>query len=200
MPDAEQRTWARDSEVHGPNFAAVDAAGAVPRLIVIGAVALTAALCRAGRAVGWIPYVVDPRERFVSPDRFPDAEQLITDWPAGAYARLGGLDARTAVVAVTHAPELDDDALSLALSSQAFYVGALGSRRTQQNRRRRLADAGLTEAQLARLSGPAGLDLGGETVEEAALSILAEAVAALHGRDGARLTTSAHAIHAGERP
>ena len=110
------------------------------------------------------------------------------------------IDGRTAVVAVTHAPELDDEALSLALRSDAFYVGALGSRRTQDNRRRRLAGAGLTEAQLARLAGPAGLDLGGETAQEAALSILAEAVATLHGRDGARLTTSATAIHVGERP
>ena len=91
-------------------------------------------------------------------------------------------------------------ALSLALRSPAFYVGAMGSRNTQRKRRERLAAAGLTESELGRLSGPAGLDLGGSTAEEAALAILAEAVALHNGRGGARLTTSENPIHAGGRP
>ena len=101
---------------------------------------------------------------------------------------------------LTHAPELDDPALMIALRSDAFYVGAMGSRRTQGRRRERLAAAGLSDAELARLSGPAGLDLGGVTAAEAALAILAEAVAALHGRGGGRLTTTDNAIHTFGRP
>jgi xanthine dehydrogenase accessory factor len=130
---------------------------------------------------------------------FPDAE-LLAAWPAEAFAQLGEPDEQTLVVVLTHAPELDDDALAIALRSPAAYVGAIGSRRTQGRRHERLAAAGVTEAQLPRLSGPAGLDLGGQTAAEAALGILAEAVAALHGREGGRLTASANAIHPAGRP
>jgi xanthine dehydrogenase accessory factor len=147
-----------------------------------------------------VPFVVDPRERFIGADLFPHAQELVVAWPQEAFDRLGGPDASTAVALLTHAPELDDPALLIALRSPAFYVGAMGSRLTQGRRRERLAAAGLTEPELARLSGPAGLDLGGETAGEAALAILAEAVAALHGREGARLTTSANAIHTAGRP
>ena len=192
-PNAAQREWARRSELHGPNFAVPE--GRPPRLIIFGAVPLSAALSRAARTLGWIPYVVDPRERFAGVERLPDAEEVLIAWPADAYARLGGLDADTAVAALTHAPELDDAALALALASEAFYVAAMGSRRTQRARRERLAAAGLSDAQLAGLAGPAGLDLGGETVAEAALAILAEAVAVRHGRGGGPLTASDAAIH-----
>jgi xanthine dehydrogenase accessory factor len=197
-PDADQLLWLRESEIKGPRFSAV--ADESPRLIVFGAVPLSAAVTVAARAIGWVPYVVDPRERFAKVEDFPGAEQVLTLWPAEAYGRLGGLGPRTGVVALTHARELDDDALKLALRSDAFYVGALGSRRTQDGRRERLLAAGLTEAQLERLAGPAGLDIGGSTIEEAALSIVAEAVAALHGRGGAPLGESVHAIHPDGRP
>jgi xanthine dehydrogenase accessory factor len=195
----EQREWEASSEVHGPNFAASDD-GAPVRLIAFGAVPLSVALTQAARTLRWVPYVVDPRQRFATTDRFPDAERVLAAWPEEAYAQLSGLDERTAVVALTHAPELDDEALILALRSDAFYVGAMGSRNTQRRRRERLTAAGLTDAELRRLSGPAGLDLGGSTVGEAALAILAEAVALLHGRGGARLSTSENTIHAGGRP
>jgi xanthine dehydrogenase accessory factor len=194
---AEQREWLESSEVHGPKF---DPEGAEPvRLLIFGATPLSAALCRAARAIGWIPYVIDPRERFARPEIFPEAERVLVAWPAGALAELGELDARTAVAALTHAPELDDEALTLALRSPAFYAGALGSRRTQGRRRERLLANGVTEEELSRLSGPAGLDLGGTTASESALAVLAEAVAARHERGGGRLTTSANAIHAEER-
>jgi xanthine dehydrogenase accessory factor len=195
---AEQSEWAETSEVHGPNFAADGAEGI--RLIIFGAVPLSTALCRAARTIGWTPYVVDPRERFAAADLFPDAERVLVAWPAEALAELGGLDALTAVAALTHAPELDDEALMLALRSPAFYVGAMGSRRTQGRRRERLLAGGLTEQELGRLCGPAGLDLGGTTAGEAALAVLAEAVAALHEREGGRLTSSANAIHVEARP
>lgn len=195
---ADQRAWLETSELHGPAFA--PAADPAPRLVVFGAVGLAAALSSAARGIGWVPFVVDPRERFATPERFPDAAEVLHAWPADAFAALGGLDERTAVALLTHAPELDDPALALALRSPAFYVGAMGSRRTQGARRTRLVAMGLDEAELGRLSGPAGLDLGGTTVAEAALAILAEAVAARNGRAGGRLTASANAIHVAGRP
>jgi xanthine dehydrogenase accessory factor len=194
----EQREWEATSEVHGPNFVAP--LDPPPRLVIFGAVPLSAGLCHVARSVGWTPFVVDPRARFTGRNLFADAEEIVVAWPANAFARLGAPDAATGVVVLTHAPELDDPALMIALRSPAFYVGAMGSRRTQGRRRERLAAAGLSQAELDRLSGPAGLDLGGETADEAALAILAEAVAALHGREGARLTSSSHAIHPNGRP
>jgi xanthine dehydrogenase accessory factor len=191
---SEEREWLQSSEVHGPAFD--PPADPPPRLIVFGAVPLAAALCRAARAIDWRCFVVDPRERFASADLFPDAERVLVAWPEEAFAELGGLDASSSVACLTHAPELDDDALMIALRSAAPYVGAMGSRRTQARRRERLAAAGLGDAELARLSGPAGLDLGGVTAAEAALAILAEAVAARYGREGGRLTTSPNQIHA----
>jgi xanthine dehydrogenase accessory factor len=191
---SEEREWLQSSEVHGPAFD--PPADPPPRLIVFGAVPLAAALCRAARAIDWRCFVVDPRERFASADLFPDAERVLVAWPEEAFAELGGLDASSSVACLTHAPELDDDALMIALRSAAPYIGAMGSRRTQARRRERLAAAGLGDAELARLSGPAGLDLGGVTAAEAALAILAEAVAARYGREGGRLTTSPNQIHA----
>jgi xanthine dehydrogenase accessory factor len=199
VSSAEQRVWLAESEVHGPNFAATTDRPPV-RLVVFGAVPLAVSLTRVARMIGWTPYVIDPRERFATVDRFPDAERVLAAWPEAAFAQLSEPDEHTAVAALTHAPELDDDALIRALRSPAFYVGAMGSRNTQRKRRDRLAAAGLTETELARLSGPAGLDLGGSTAEEAALAILAEAVALHNGRGGARLTTSENAIHAGGHP
>jgi xanthine dehydrogenase accessory factor len=195
----DQLEWERDSEVHGPKFVAPTDLPTV-RLVVFGAVALTVELTRAARLLGWVPYVVDPRQRFAVAAAFPDAEQVLAAWPREAFEQLGGPDADTAVTALTHAPELDDEALILALRSPAFYVGAMGSRNTQRKRRERLIAAGLEPEQLDRLSGPAGLDLGGSTASEAALAILTEAVALRHGRSGARLTTSEQTIHAGGRP
>jgi xanthine dehydrogenase accessory factor len=196
---AEQLEWEHTSEVHGPNFVSPQDVPTV-RLVVFGAVRLTVELTRAARLLGWLPYVVDPRRRFAVAAEFPDAERVLAAWPREAFEQLGGPDGDTAVAALTHAPELDDEALILALRSPAFYVGAMGSRNTQRKRRRRLTAAGLEPAALERLSGPAGLDLGGSTAAEAALAILTEAVALRHGRSGVRLTASEHAIHAGGRP
>jgi xanthine dehydrogenase accessory factor len=192
---AEDRLWAETAELHGPKFA--DPVGPAPRLILFGAVPVTMALCTLARGTGWRAYVVDPRERFATPERFPDAERVLAAWPREAFAALGGIDADTSVAALTHDPKLDDEALTIALRSAAQFVGAMGSRRTQEARRERLRAAGLTEQELARLAGPAGLDLGAVSAEETALSILAEAVAARHGREGGRLTTSRQRIHEG---
>ncbi|HET8977160.1 MAG TPA: XdhC family protein [Solirubrobacteraceae bacterium] len=192
-PAEIRAAWERESELHGPGFAEPEAPA--PRIVLFGAVPLAVELCGLGRALGWRPYVVDPRERFAVADRFPGAEDVLVAWPEEAFARLGGIDAATAVLLLTHDPVLDDPALEIALRSDAMFVGAMGSRRTQASRRERLLAAGLAEEELARLSGPIGLDTGARTARETALAILAEIVAVRHGRDGGRLTAGLGPIH-----
>jgi xanthine dehydrogenase accessory factor len=165
-----------------------------PLLLTIGAVDLAEVLCSLAAQLGWRSAVADPRRALLTPERLPSAGGLIDGWPEDALARAG-TDEQTAVLILAHDEKIDIPALSWALRSDAFYVGALGSRRTQAKRRERLAQEGLTEAQLERLSGPAGLDLGGETLEETALSILAEIVAVRRGREGGRLRDAKAAIH-----
>jgi xanthine dehydrogenase accessory factor len=138
---------------------------------------------------------VDPRSRFATPERFPDAEEVIVGWPGEAFVRLGGIDRATYIAVLTHDPKLDDAALTIALESDAPYVGAMGSRRAQADRRERLLAGGVPEETLERISAPIGLDLGGLTAEETALSIMAEVVAVRNGREGGRLTHAAGRIH-----
>jgi xanthine dehydrogenase accessory factor len=190
---AEDLLWAETSELRGPLF--VDLVAPAPRLILFGAVPIAAALCRLARAIGWRPFVVDPRRRFATLERFPDAERVLASWPEEAFASLGGIDPATSIAVLTHDPKLDDAALSIALRSPARFIGAMGSRRAQESRRERLLADGLSEAELARMSAPVGLDLGAVSAEETALSILAEVVATRHGRLGGRLTGSAGRIH-----
>jgi xanthine dehydrogenase accessory factor len=190
---AEDLLWTETSELRGPMF--VDLVAPAPRLIMFGAVPIAAALCRLAKATGWRPYVVDPRTRFATQDRFPDAEAVLAAWPDAAFAQLGGIDPATSIVVLTHDPKLDDAALAIALRSPARFVGAMGSRRAQESRRERLQAIGFTDEELAGMSAPVGLDLGAVSAEETALSILAEVVAARHGRDGGRLSTSQGRIH-----
>ncbi|PKQ14052.1 MAG: XdhC/CoxI family protein [Alphaproteobacteria bacterium HGW-Alphaproteobacteria-1] len=142
------------------------------RLIIVGAVHIAQALVPMARTLGYDPVVIDPRESFASPARFPDT-RLMPDWPDEAVAALG-LDARTALVLLTHDPKLDDPALMAALRSEVFYIGALGSTRTHGKRVVRLAEAGFSEAEIARVHGPVGLDIGAAGPAEIAVSILAE--------------------------
>jgi xanthine dehydrogenase accessory factor len=190
---AEELMWAERSERRGAMF--IDVVFPAPRLIMFGAVDVAAHLCRLARDTGWRPYVVDPRARFATQERFPEAEEIVVAWPEQAFAQLGGIDAATSIVMLTHDPKLDDAALEIALRSPARFVGAMGSRRAQSSLRERLTEAGLTEEELGRLSGPLGLDLGAVTAEETALSILGEVVAARHGRDGGRLAEAKGRIH-----
>ena len=147
------------------------------RLVVVGAVHVAQHLTVMARTAGFHVVVVDPRRAFASEERFPGAE-LVHAWPDEALNDLS-LDRRTAVVTLTHDPKLDDPALTGALASPAFYVGALGSRRTQGRRLERLAEAGVGESSLQRIHGPVGLPLGARTPGEIAVSILAEVVGAL---------------------
>ncbi len=190
---AEDHLWAETSELEGPVF--VDVVAPAPRLIMFGAVPIAAALCALSRAAGWRPFVVDPRRRFATRERFPDAEEILAMWPDEAFAQLGGIDPATSIVVLTHDPKLDDAALLIALRSPARFVGAMGSRRAQESRRERLLAAGMSEEEIAQLAAPVGLDLGAVSAEETALSILAEVVATRHGRDGGRLRSTGGRIH-----
>lgn len=148
-----------------------------PHLVIVGAVHIAQALAPLAAAVGLRTTVVDPREGFAADDRFPGST-VVREWPDQAMARLN-LDHRSAVAALTHDPKIDDPALLAALASDAFYVGALGSRKTQAARRERLAAAGCSADALDRIRGPIGLPIGAATPEEIALAALAEVVAAL---------------------
>jgi xanthine dehydrogenase accessory factor len=194
---AEELMWAERSELRpvGEVSLFVDVTAPAPRLVIFGAVDYAAALARLAAAAGWRPFVCDPRSQFATAERFPDAEEVIAAWPEPAFARLGGIDRATFIVVLTHDPKLDDAALEIALRSEAPYVGAMGSRRAQAQRRERLVAAGLDEDLLNRLSAPVGLDLGAVTPEETALSIMAEVVAVRNGRPGGRLSASGGRIH-----
>jgi xanthine dehydrogenase accessory factor len=149
------------------------------RLILVGAVHIAQALAPMAGLAGYAVTVVDPRRAFATDARFPDMT-LIAEWPDEAMARMT-LDRRTAIVTLTHDPKLDDPALQTALKSDAFYVGALGSKRTHAKRLERLKEAGLSDAQCARIHGPVGLDVGALSPAEIAVSILAQITAVLRG-------------------
>ena len=142
------------------------------RLIVVGAVHIAQTLARMAVTTGYDVTIIDPRSAFASQERFPGVT-LATDWPDEVLPGLRP-DKRTAIVTLTHDPKIDDPALQAALKSDAFYIGALGSRRTHARRAERLAAAGFDAAQFARIHGPVGLDIGALTPGEIAVSILAE--------------------------
>lgn len=153
-----------------------------PRLMIVGATHIGQVLVRLSREMGIEPFVIDPRTAFATEERFRDVG-MIAEWPGEALGKLG-LDRRSAVVCLAHVPDIDDEALSAALESESFYIGALGSSRSHVKRLERLKAKGCDEAQFPRIHGPVGLDIGSVTPPEIALSIAAEAVAAL--RKGAR--------------
>jgi xanthine dehydrogenase accessory factor len=194
---AEDLMWAERSELREVDGAKlfVDVTAPAPRLVIFGAVDYADALCRLARAAGWRPFVCDPRSQFATRERFPEAEEVIAAWPDDALARLGGIDRATYIAVLTHDPKLDDATLTIALRSDAAYVGAMGSRRAQGQRRERLLSAGIEEELLERIAAPIGLDLGAVTPEETALSIMAEVVAVRNGREGGRLSQISGRIH-----
>ncbi|MGI3185537.1 XdhC family protein [Nioella aestuarii] len=142
------------------------------RMAIVGAVHIAQALVPMARLAGYDPVVIDPRPAFGAEARFP-GETLIEDWPDEALAGYG-LDPRTAVVTLTHDPKLDDPAIKAALGSDCFYLGCLGSTRTHAKRIERLKDAGFSDAQITRIHGPVGLDIGAQGPAEIAISIMAE--------------------------
>jgi xanthine dehydrogenase accessory factor len=168
--------------------------GPPPRLLIYGAVDTAEALCRAAKLLGWTTIVADARAKFATSERIPTADRLVVEWPEEAFAQVQP-DHATAVVVLTHDDKFDVPALKAALETDAFYVGALGSRRNQERRRERLLESGVDEDALARISGPCGLDIGADSNEETALSILAEALAVRAGRGGGPLRQSKQRIH-----
>ena len=150
-----------------------------PRVVVTGAVHISQAMAPMAKALDLDLVVIDPRTAFATPERFPEVT-LLPEWPEEALPRIG-LDGYTAFVALTHDPKIDDPALTAALRSNCFYVGALGSRKTHGKRVERLGAAGFDDAAIARIHAPIGLDIGAVSPAEIALAILAEIVATLRG-------------------
>ncbi|HEX2504965.1 MAG TPA: XdhC family protein [Gaiellaceae bacterium] len=168
--------------------------GPPPRLLVIGAVDTAEALCHAAGMIGWRTIVADARGKFATKDRLPSADEVIVAWPEDALAQVEP-DHQTAVVVLTHDEKFDIPALKGALETEAFYIGALGSRRNQRLRRERLLEAGVPESEVDRISGPCGLDIGADTPAETALSILGEILATRANRSGGPLRESSGRIH-----
>jgi xanthine dehydrogenase accessory factor len=199
-PDLEARAiagaaelmWAERPELRDELF--VDVVAPPPRVLIFGAVQYAEDLSHLVRAIGWRPYVIDPRAQFATDARFPDAEEVIVAWPSEALERLGGIDPATYIAVLTHDPKIDDEVLTLALASEPAYIGAMGSKRAQAARRERLLAAGVSEDELKRISAPIGLDLGAVSSEEMAVSIIGELLAVRYGRAAGRLSQQASEV------
>ncbi|MFD5909845.1 XdhC family protein [Streptomyces massasporeus] len=176
----------------------VESAVPPPRMIVFGAIDFAAALVRAGAFLGYHVTVCDARPVFATRARFPQADEIVVDWP-DRYLRRTETDGRTVLCVLTHDAKFDIPLLTEALRLPVAYIGAMGSRRTHEDRNRRLREAGVSERDLARLRSPIGLDLGARTPEETAVSIAAEIVAVRHGGTGVPLTGSGRPIHRPDR-
>ncbi|OEV24113.1 XshC-Cox1-family protein, partial [Streptomyces nanshensis] len=172
----------------------VESSVPAPRMLVFGAIDFAAALARIGKFLGYHVTVCDARPVFATPGRFPEADEVVVDWPH-RYLDSQDLDPRTVVCVLTHDAKFDVPLLERALRLPVAYVGAMGSRRTHLDRLERLREVGLTPLELAALRSPIGLDLGARTPEETALSIAAEIVAARHGGTGVPLDGAHTPIH-----
>ncbi|MGN6331524.1 MAG: XdhC family protein [Motilibacteraceae bacterium] len=169
-----------------------------PKMLVFGAIDFAAAVARIGKFLGYQVTVCDARPVFATPKRFPDADEVVVEWPHKFLTRAleeGVVDERTVMCVLTHDPKFDVPLLQVALRTRAGYIGAMGSRRTHEDRLARLREAGMTEEELARLSSPIGLDIGARTPEETAVSIAAEITAARWGGSGERLGRTGGPIH-----
>ncbi|MGI5244208.1 XdhC family protein [Dactylosporangium sp. CA-139066] len=188
-----------DGERRGEGLTVFVASYAPPaRMLVFGAIDFAASVARIGGFLGYHVTVCDARPVFATSKRFPGADEVVVDWPhryLQGEIDAGRVDERTVVCVLTHDPKFDVPVLQVALGHRFAYVGAMGSRRTHDDRLARLREAGVGEAELARLSSPIGLDLGARTPEETAVSIAAEIIAGRWGGGGARLTSTAGRIH-----
>ena len=199
---SETLTYGPDGERRGAGMRVfVSAFAPKPRMLVFGAIDFAAAVARMGAFLGYDVTVCDARPVFATRSRFKDADRVVVEWPhryLAAEAEAGGIDGRTVIAVLTHDPKFDVPLLEVALRlPEVAYVGAMGSRRTHEDRRKRLLDAGITEHELERLSSPIGLDLGARTPEETAVSIAAEIIATRWGGDGGRLGEREGPIHHG---
>ncbi|MET9435764.1 XdhC/CoxI family protein [Streptomyces sp. NPDC006551] len=172
----------------------VESSVPAPRMIVFGAIDFASALVRVGKFLGYHVTVCDARPVFATPARFPEADEIVVEWPH-RYLASTEVDGRTALCVLTHDAKFDVPLLEAALRLPVAYIGAMGSRRTHEDRNKRLREVGVSELELARLRSPIGLDLGARTPEETALSIAAEIVAHRRGGSGASLTGAHTPIH-----
>jgi xanthine dehydrogenase accessory factor len=189
------RRYGEHGERRGDELAVfVNSFAPPPRLYVFGAIDFAAAVARAGKFLGYHVTVCDARPVFATRSRFPDADEVVVDWP---HRFLAGaeVDARTVICVLTHDPKFDVPVLEVALRTPAGYIGAMGSRRTHEDRLDRLRAVGMTEAELSRLRSPIGLDLGARTPEETAVSIAAELIQLRWGGSGRALTDTEGRIH-----
>jgi xanthine dehydrogenase accessory factor len=170
------------------------------RLVIVGAVDTAEAVSRLAATLGWRTVVIDPRRKFATRERLPSAGEIIGEWPQEAYAAIG-LEPADSVIVLTHDPKVDDPAIAGALRRGVGYVGALGSRRTQALRRERLIEEeGLPAADVERVYGPVGLDIGAHSPAETAISIVGEVIAHRSGRSGRRLVATSGRIHPTDEP
>ncbi|MGB6457257.1 MAG: XdhC family protein [Streptosporangiaceae bacterium] len=190
-PDGERRL--DDLAIFVQSFAPA------PRMLVFGAIDFAAAVAKAGKFLGYQVTVCDARPVFATRSRFPDADEVITDWPH-RYLAATSTDERTVICVLTHDPKFDVPLLEVALRRPAAYIGAMGSRRTHDDRIARLREIGLTDAELARLRSPIGLDLGARTPEETAIAIAAELIQLRWGGTGRPLMVTTGRIHHGQQP
>ena len=183
---------ARERDVH----VFIESFAPPPQMLIFGAVDFTAALARVAKVLGYRVTVCDARPVFATAARFPMADELVVDWPNRLLERVGpDLGDRDAVCVLTHDPKFDIPAVIEALKTDVGYLGAMGSRRTTEDRNQRLRDEGVTDEQLANIWAPIGLDIGARTPEETAISICAEIIASRTGRQSTSLKDVEGAIH-----
>jgi xanthine dehydrogenase accessory factor len=166
-----------------------------PDMYVLGAVNLASAVVRLGKFLGYRVTVADARKVFANEERFPEADEIVVQWP-NEFLEAAPISRRTAIVILTHDPKFDIPVLEVALRSPAGYIGAMGSRRTHEKRKANLREVGMTEEELARVHAPLGLDIGARTPEETAVSILGQIIALRAGRAGGNLDQASGRIHA----
>jgi xanthine dehydrogenase accessory factor len=194
------RRYGAGGEALGDEVAVhIHAFTSAPRLIVFGAIDFSAAVATLAKQLGYRTTVCDARAPFLRSGRFAVADELAVDWP-DRYLATQTLTPRDVILVFTHDSKFDVPAVTAALETPAGYIGALGSRRTHEDRLRRLAEAGVSEEALRRVSSPCGLDIGGRTPAETAVSVMAEIIAQRHGRHGEPLAETAGAIHTEPRP
>jgi xanthine dehydrogenase accessory factor len=162
-----------------------------PTLVIVGGVHIAIALASLSKILGYRTIMIDPRRFWGNEERFPHVDQLIAEWPQEAFSKVH-VTRSTAIVMLTHDPKLDDPAVKTALSGPAFYVGALGSKKTALKRHERLLNDGLSESELSRLHAPIGLDIGAQTPQEIALAIMAEVVDAHRRQDQSQVRVEAN--------
>jgi xanthine dehydrogenase accessory factor len=193
------RSFGRDGEPTGVDVRVfIGSFAPKPNMYIFGAVDFTRAMVHAGKDLGYRVTVVDARPVFATRQRFPQADDVVVAWP-DEFLSGAPIDERTAIVVLTHDAKFDVPLLRVALRSRAGYIGAMGSRRTHADRVTRLREEGVSDAELARINAPIGLDIGARTPEETAVSIAAEIIALRAGREGGRLSIGSQPVHAPSR-